>query len=114
MKALLRRRDWLKLLGGAAAGTALAGCVSVEVEEKKEDEAKKGEKPAPAEDKPPEATPAEAKPAADKDMRIYVCGKCGYVYDPSKQTPPTPFPDLPDTWTCPKCKSPKSVYKPKA
>jgi rubredoxin len=102
MKTALRRRDWLKRVGGTAAGAVLAGCVTVKVEEKEEDEEKEKKKPA----------DTVAKPA-EKDMRIYVCGKCGYVYDPSKQTPPTPFPDLPDTWTCPKCKSPKSLYKPK-
>ncbi|KPJ70534.1 MAG: hypothetical protein AMS14_10480 [Planctomycetes bacterium DG_20] len=109
MKASLRRRDWLKLLGGAAAGTLLAGCASVEVEEKKKDEGKEEKKPGPA-----EAAPAEATPAAGKDMRCYVCPKCGFVYDPSKQTPPTPFPDLPDTWACPKCKTPKGKFAPKA
>jgi len=104
MKASLKRRDWLKLAAGAAAGTVLAGCVTVKVEEKDDDEEKKEQAP----------TPTEAKPAADKDMRRYICPKCGFVYDPSEQTPPTPFPDLPDTWACPKCKTPKSKFAPKA
>lgn len=36
----------------------------------------------------------------------WVCGICGYVYDGD-----TPFEELPDTYTCPICKQPKSVFK---
>ena len=35
----------------------------------------------------------------------WVCSVCGYVY-----TGETPFEELPDTWKCPKCGSPKSVF----
>lgn len=108
MRHSLSRREAMKRVGGgllAATAALLAGC-------------KTEEPPAapPAEPKPPtEPKPPETKaPAEGKDTGIYVCGKCGYVYDPSKQTPPTPFADLPDTWKCPKCGSPKSMYKPKA
>jgi len=39
----------------------------------------------------------------------YVCGVCGYVYDPAEgdpanDVPPgTKFEDLPDDWVCPVC-----------
>lgn len=36
----------------------------------------------------------------------WVCGICGYVYNGD-----TPFEELPDTYTCPICKQPKSVFK---
>lgn len=36
----------------------------------------------------------------------WVCGICGYVYGGD-----TPFEELPDTYTCPICKQPKSVFK---
>ncbi len=39
----------------------------------------------------------------------YVCGVCGYVYDPidgdpdNGIAPGTDFADIPDDWTCPLC-----------
>lgn len=42
---------------------------------------------------------------------------CTYVYDPvrgderGKIPPGTPFDELPDTWKCPICKSPKSSFR---
>lgn len=42
-------------------------------------------------------------------MDKYVCGVCGYVYDPVEGDPSqgiepgTPFEDLPDDWVCPDC-----------
>ena len=35
----------------------------------------------------------------------WVCGVCGYVYDGE-----TPFEELPDDYTCPVCRQPKSVF----
>lgn len=43
----------------------------------------------------------EGKPATKK----YVCTVCHYVYDGE-----TPFEQLPDDWTCPVCKEPKSAF----
>lgn len=40
----------------------------------------------------------------------YVCGVCGYIYDESVNN--TVFSDLPDSWVCPLCGAPKSVFKP--
>lgn len=40
-------------------------------------------------------------------MKKYVCGPCGYVYDPavgnpdSGIAPETPFEALPEDWVCP-------------
>lgn len=42
-------------------------------------------------------------------MKKYVCGVCGYVYDPAKGDPDsgiapgTAFEDLPEDWVCPVC-----------
>lgn len=42
-------------------------------------------------------------------MKKYVCGVCGYVYDPAKGDSEfdipagTAFEDLPDDWVCPEC-----------
>ena len=40
----------------------------------------------------------------------YVCQVCGYVYDEDKES--VPFESLPEDWTCPLCKAPKSAFKP--
>jgi rubredoxin len=51
-------------------------------------------------------------------MKKYVCGVCGYVYDPEKgdsegNIPPgTAFEDLPDDWTCPVCGAAKDQFEP--
>lgn len=49
-------------------------------------------------------TPAPSAPKAEK----WVCSVCGYVYDGD-----IPFEQLPDTWTCPLCGQPKSVFEKK-
>jgi rubredoxin len=44
------------------------------------------------------------------------CSKCGYVYDPRYGDrdhgiqPGTPFEDLPETWTCPRCGAGKNKF----
>ena len=40
----------------------------------------------------------------------YVCSICGYVYDEAKES--APFSQLPDSWKCPWCKAPKSMFGP--
>lgn len=48
----------------------------------------------------------------------YVCSICGYVYDPAVGdvargiAPGTAFEDLPEDWTCPRCKQPKTRFNP--
>ena len=39
----------------------------------------------------------------------YVCSICGYVYDPAEHDG-IAFEDLPDDWSCPRCKQPKSKF----
>ena len=46
---------------------------------------------------------AEENPAAEGAR--YVCGVCGYIYDGEAC-----FDELPDTYTCPVCRQPKSVF----
>lgn len=51
-------------------------------------------------------------------MKRYVCGVCGFVYDPAKGDPDngippgTPFENLPDTWVCPVCGAKKDQFEP--
>ena len=46
---------------------------------------------------------AEVKEEAK--LEKWVCGICGYVYDGE-----TPFEELPEDFTCPWCKQPKSLF----
>ena len=39
----------------------------------------------------------------------YVCSICGYVYDEDKES--LPFPDLSESWVCPLCGAPKSLFE---
>ncbi|WP_283170912.1 rubredoxin [Curtanaerobium respiraculi] len=51
-------------------------------------------------------------------MKKYVCGVCGYIYDPEQGDsvrniePGTAFEDLPDSWRCPYCGVKKDRFKP--
>ena len=51
-------------------------------------------------------------------MKKYVCGVCGYIYDPAKGDPDgnipagTSFDDLPAVWTCPICGAGKDEFSP--
>ncbi|MFW3145373.1 MAG: flavin reductase [Thermoplasmatota archaeon] len=51
-----------------------------------------------------------------KDMSRFICGKCGYVYDPmagdrdGKIPPDTSYEELPSNWVCPLCGAPKSDF----
>ena len=48
----------------------------------------------------------------------YKCAKCGYVYDPERGEPKhgiepeTKFKDLPDNWSCPRCRKGKDLFRP--
>lgn len=50
-------------------------------------------------------------------MDKYVCGVCGYVYDPENGDsaggiePGTPWEDLPDDYTCPLCGVGKDQFR---
>lgn len=66
--------------------------------------------------------PPESKPVGEIIYRTatgkYICGVCGFVYDPEKGDPTqgippgTPFSELPDDWHCPRCKREKSNFNP--
>jgi rubredoxin len=51
-------------------------------------------------------------------MKKYVCGVCGYVYDPeigdpsNGVAPGTSFDSLPDDWCCPECGVGKDQFTP--
>ncbi len=50
-------------------------------------------------------------------MDKYVCTVCGYEYDPAEGDPDngiepgTSFEDLPPTYSCPVCGSPKEMFE---
>jgi rubredoxin len=50
-------------------------------------------------------------------MKKYVCGVCGFVYDPAKGDPEnnvpagTTFENLPDNWVCPVCGAAKDQFE---
>ena len=50
-------------------------------------------------------------------MKRYVCGPCGYVYDPEDGDPDngvkpgTAFENVPDDWTCPICGAGKEEFE---
>jgi rubredoxin len=52
------------------------------------------------------------------DMQRYVCGVCGYIYDPKDGDPDngvgpgTPFDKLPNDWVCPVCGAGKADFSP--
>merc|ERR1712039_777165 len=60
-----------------------------------------GKQPIP--DVPP---PAPSPPAPAH----YQCAICNHVYDPVKDGSGRAFEDLPDSWVCPVCGVPKSLY----
>ena len=67
------------------------------------------------------AEAGKAEPAAEgKSMAKYVCGVCGYIYDPEKGDPDsgvapgTSFENLPDDWVCPVCGVGKDQFSPQS
>ncbi len=50
-------------------------------------------------------------------MDKYVCGPCGYVYDPAEGDadggidPGTAFENLPEDWVCPVCGASKDEFE---
>ena len=44
-------------------------------------------------------------------MQKYVCGVCGYEYDPAEHDN-VPFDQLTDDWTCPVCGVSKDQFSP--
>jgi len=51
-------------------------------------------------------------------MQRWKCSVCEYIYDPESgdsvnDVPPgTPFTELLDSWACPLCGSPRSMFEP--
>jgi len=64
------------------------------------------------------AAAAEPPPAPSAPMTKSICTVCRYIYDPAKGDPDggippgTPFEKIPDSWVCPICRVPKSMFKP--
>lgn len=44
-------------------------------------------------------------------MQKYICGVCGFEYDPAEHDN-VPFDQLPDDWTCPVCGVSKDQFSP--
>mmetsp|Transcript_8438 Transcript_8438/g.19128 ORF Transcript_8438/g.19128 Transcript_8438/m.19128 type:complete len:159 (-) Transcript_8438:2397-2873(-) len=59
----------------------------------------------------------EAEKFMEIDEGKYECEACGYIYEPNKGdkfagiSPGTSFVDLPETFMCPACRSPKNQFK---
>ncbi len=70
--------------------------------------------------KSPKTAPHYIKPAKSENsgQGRYVCGTCGYIYDPEKGDldaeidPVREFKDLPDNWVCPVCGVTKNAFEP--
>ncbi len=58
---------------------------------------------------PPETVPAEVDFTEKVASGKYVCSICGYVYDPAEHDG-VAFEDLPNDWTCPRCKQSKDNF----
>lgn len=67
----------------------------------------------------PERTDSPSPPFARRKngkLELWVCSRCGYVYDgdagePHTHTPPgTPFETLPADWICPHCGAEKRYF----
>jgi len=62
--------------------------------------------------------PVNTKEIKGEDMKKYVCGICGYVYDPAEGdsegniSAGTSFEDLPEDWVCPVCGAGKDDFSP--
>merc|ERR1712203_271598 len=50
------------------------------------------------------------KSQAPKPLVGYKCSVCAHVYDAAADGDGAAFEDLPDSWVCPVCGQPKSVY----
>ncbi len=57
---------------------------------------------------PPETIPPAEIEAAEATGK-YICSICGYVYDP-EENEGVAFEDLPEDWTCPRCKQGKDKF----
>jgi len=66
----------------------------------------------------PSMEPTQPQAAPKEEPKKYMCSVCRYIYDPAAGDPKggipagTPFEELPDDWTCPVCRVPKSMFKP--
>lgn len=51
-------------------------------------------------------------------MKKWICGSCGFIYDPGDGDPDggippgTAFEDIPETWFCPVCGARKADFEP--
>ena len=59
-------------------------------------------------DNPPESIPPQEVEAVQATGQ-YICSVCGYVYDPAEHDGKA-FEDLPDDWTCPRCRQGKDRF----
>ncbi len=53
----------------------------------------------------------------ESEKKIYICGACGWIYDPAHGDPEngvprcTAFEDLPEKWVCPECKVGQDAFR---
>ncbi len=53
--------------------------------------------------------PKKVETGKQNAKKVWVCKICGYTYDDNVEK--IPFEELPDSWTCPLCKHPKSDFE---
>jgi rubredoxin len=67
---------------------------------------------------PPGAAAPDFTILEEMVMQKYICGPCGYIYDPEEGDPDadiapgTAFEDLPEDWVCPVCGVGKDEFEP--
>ncbi len=55
---------------------------------------------------------------AFRPVKKWICGSCGFIYDPADGDPDggippgTAFEDIPETWFCPVCGARKADFEP--
>ena len=60
-------------------------------------------------DRPVESKTVEIDFSESRGSGKYVCGICGYVYDPAEHDGMA-FEELPEDWKCPRCKQSKDKF----
>ena len=64
----------------------------------------------------PTVSPRSPARRPDGRLELWVCSRCGYVYDGNsgealtRSPPDTPFERLPESWRCPHCTAEKDYF----
>jgi flavin reductase (DIM6/NTAB) family NADH-FMN oxidoreductase RutF/rubredoxin len=73
--------------------------------------------PEPDKDEKPDSKKEQSESKGEKSFSKFICGVCGFQYDPEEGDPTvgippgTPFEDLPDDYRCPICNAGKEYFR---